>query len=260
MVSVEQKVIENKSISIRWAALKVVAFLCLAWNITFYVRQPSKANRSEWQKGIYAHEEEDDKCIDEGFAYDPLRFQFVSENDASQIGREVDDHVTRASNLIASLSGLIFAVALPLLLIQGLKAEASCARTTFISLIMYGSIVLVVSFASGVYFHLGFIKALELNPNKKYSARRRNRCEFKAMIRESEGFDLKYRVYETSEGMSRIPVFYMQNDEWNACVEKHDMEIYWVKRGLWPLQRVTFIVGTIFFLAGVVVYLGFLRI
>ena len=53
----------------RWYILKGIAFLLLAWNIVFRTPLPTDKNRADWQKGIYAHEERDGECIDDGFTY-----------------------------------------------------------------------------------------------------------------------------------------------------------------------------------------------
>ncbi len=257
---------------VRWYVLKAFALITipLSYRTLRCKLIPSEKNRLEWQGGIYpssykatnAEEmEEEYKYFKDNNLSDDNNLKAISEEDASNIGLNVEKHQIEASSLISQLSVLVVSIGLPLILIGLLTNSAILQNVVwkqkfaFFFTLFYGSAVLIVVFLCGVFYHFGYIRENKMNPHRTYRSRRKNKTALIEVIRQKEGIEIFFGYAATEENKKerKKEAFFLKRDDFIDSVEKLDKEEWWLVEGLLRFQNGAFKQGIL----SIAVSLGF---
>ena len=126
--------------------------------------------------------------VTRSFSYARQNPVIVDNQTAFNVAIRLEENRVKIADWIAELSGVMIAIALPLLLTR-LQDVGGATQTAFFILCVAGALLLGAALLLGIYFHYGYMRTLNLNAHYLYKNRGEDkvpRQEFNAVIDEQK--------------------------------------------------------------------------
>jgi hypothetical protein len=128
--------------------------------------------------------------VTRSFSYARENPVIVNNQTAFNVAIRLEENRVKIADWIAELSGVMIAIALPLLLTR-LQDVGGATQTTFFVLCVVGALLLGAALFLGIYFHYGYMRTLNLNAHYLFKNKGEDkvpRQEFNTVIDEQKVF------------------------------------------------------------------------